>query len=80
VRSKVVERIKRRTKRRTKLDVKAYAKLLLFGARQRFYAYFSWKQFNIGIGFCKTIGLTGWKYMLSIDIAQISMWIYFKKL
>ena len=80
MRSTVAERIARRTKRRTKLDVKAYTKLLLFGVRQRSHAYFDWKQFNIGIGFCKTTGLTGWQYMLSIDIAQLSMWVYFKKL
>ena len=80
MKSTVVERIAKRTKRRTKLDVKAYAKLVLFGVRQRFHAYFDWKQFNIGIGFCKTTGLAGWQYMLSIDIAQVSMWVYFKKL
>jgi len=77
MKSKVAERIAQRTPRRAKFNVKAYAKLILFGVRQRLHAYFDWKQFNIGIGLCKTTKIAGWKYMLSIDIAQLSLWVYF---
>jgi len=79
MRSKVIERIVRRTYRKVDYCVDAYAKLVISGFRQRFHYYFSWTSFNIGIGFCKTSGICGWKYMISFDIAFLSCWIYFKK-
>ena len=83
MRSKIIERIKRiasNTYRKVNYSVVSYAKLLLSGVRQRFHYYFDWKSFNIGFGFCKTTGLSGWKYMLSFDLGFFSCWIYFVRL
>jgi len=80
MRSKVIERIAANTYRKVNHSVDAYAKLLLSGDRQRFHYYFDWKSFNIGLGFCKTNGISGWKYMLSFDLGFLSCWIYFVSL
>ena len=78
--STVVQRIAQRTPRKSRFHVSAYAKMLLSGTRQRFHYYFSWKQFELGLGFCKTTGLSGWKYMFSIELGPLSVWIYFNKI
>jgi hypothetical protein len=80
MRSKVIERIAADTYRKVNYCVDAYAKFLLSGIRQRFNYYFDWKSFNIGIGFCKTTGISGWKYMLSFDIGFFSCWIFLVKM
>lgn len=80
MKSKVIERIAANTYRKVNYSVDACAKLLLSGVRQRFHYYFDWKSFNIGFGFCKTTGISGWKYMLSFDLGFFSCWIYFVSL
>jgi hypothetical protein len=42
--------------------------------------YFDLNSFNIGIGFCKTTGISGWKYMLSFDLGFLSIWVYYVKI
>lgn len=53
---------------------------ILQAIKQRFHYYFSWKSFNLGFGFGKCEKWVGWEYMLSIDLAFISCWIYFNKI
>jgi len=77
MRSKILERIAVKTYRKTNYCVDAYAKSIINNKKQRFHYVFSWKSFNIGFGFCKTSGISGWKYMLSFDIMFLSCWIYF---
>lgn len=79
MKSTVVQRIAQRTHRKDRFSVHAYAKLALSGMRQRFHYYFSWKQFELGFGFCKTTKLSGWTYMFNIELGPLSVWIYFKK-
>jgi hypothetical protein len=80
MRSKVMQRIVTNTYRKINYNVEAYRKLILSGTKQRFHYYFNWKSFNVGFGFCKTTGISGWKYMLSFDLGFFSFWIYFIKL
>ena len=47
---------------------------------KQFQYYYSWTSFHVGLGFCKTTGFIGWKYMLSFDLGFISIWIYFVKI
>lgn len=80
MRSKVIERISSNTYRKVNYCVDVYSKMVVKGFKQRFHYYFSWKDFNIGFGFSKTSGISGWRYMLSLDLAFFSCWLYFKKL
>jgi len=55
-------------------------KQIIINIKERFHYYSSWESFSIGIGFCKTTGINGWKYMLSFDLGFFSCWVYFVKL
>lgn len=79
MRSKILEKVASKAYRKLNFSVDAYTKLILTGIRKRFHYIFDWKSFNIGFGFCKTSGISGWKYMLSFDILFLSCWIYFIK-
>jgi hypothetical protein len=77
MRSRVIERIASNTYRKLFFSIDSYAKLMLTGVRQRFHYYFDWKSVNIGFGFAKTTGISGWRYMISFDLLFFSCWIYF---
>jgi len=79
MRSKVIQRIAANIYRKINYGVDTYAKLLLSGVRERFHYYFSWDQFNIGFGFGKCSGISGWRYILSLDLGFFSCWVYFVK-
>jgi hypothetical protein len=79
MRSKVFQRIVSNTYRKLDYDVDSYAKMIVSGVRERFRYYFSWDQFNIGFGFGKCSEISGWKYILSLDLGFFSCWCYFKK-
>lgn len=77
MRSSTVKRIINNTYRKSIYDVDAYVGLYIEGIKKRFHYKFSWKDFNIGFGFCKTTGISGWTYRLSVDLGFYSCWIYF---
>lgn len=77
MRSKVIERITSNTYRKVNFCVDVYSKAILSGIKKRIHYYFDWKSFNVGFGFCKTTGVSGWKYMLSLDLGFFCLWIYF---
>lgn len=66
--------------KRQALNVRAYVIQRVEKIKKRVYYYFDWKSFSLGLGFCKTTGLTGWKYMLSFDLGFFSFWIYFTEI
>lgn len=80
MRSKVLESISAQTYRKAHYCVDAYAKAILNGFKKRAHYYASWSSFNIGFGFCMTTGISGWKYMLSLDLGFLSCWVYFVKI
>lgn len=80
MKSKIIEKISAKTYRKLNFCVDTYSKFILTGIKQRFHYYFDLKSFNIGFGFCKTTGFSGWKYMLSFDLTFFSFWIYFIKI
>lgn len=77
MRSEVFDRILANTYRKVTHNVDAYFELLKTGVKKRFHYYFDLKSFNIGFGFCRTTGISGWKYMLSFDLGFFCCWIYF---
>jgi hypothetical protein len=79
MRSEIVKKIASDTHRKVDYNVKAYIKFVLSGIKQRFHYYLDWESFNIGVGFCKTTGISGWKYMLSLDLGFFGCWVYFVK-
>jgi hypothetical protein len=66
--------------RRQVLNVRAYIIQRLEKIKKRVYYYFDWKSFSLGVSFCRTTGLTGWKYMLSFDLGFFSFWVYFMEI
>jgi len=77
MRSEIAKRLLQNTNRRQVLNVRAYTIQCIENIKRRVFYYFDWKSFSLGFGFCKTTGLTGWKYMLSFDLGFFSFWIYF---
>jgi hypothetical protein len=46
---------------------------------KQFNHYFDFDTFALGVSFGITNGITGWRYMLSLDVAFLSVWVYFKR-
>ena len=77
MRSSTVKRIINNTYRKSIYDAYASIDAYVEGIKKRFHYKFSWKDFNIGFGFCKTRGTSGWTYRISFDLGFYSCWIYF---
>lgn len=61
-------------------NVDSYFNKTLTGYSDKFNYYFDLTSFTVGIGFCKTTGISGWKYMFSLELGFFSVWIYFAKI
>jgi hypothetical protein len=79
MKSKTFQNIVDRIYRKLNYCVDSYARMVIENKNRRFNYYFDWKSFNLGFGFCKTTGISGWNYMLSLDLTFFSCWIYFSK-
>ena len=45
----------------------------------RFNYFFEWQSFAVGFEVCKLLYNNQWKYMLSVDLGFLSLWMYFGK-
>lgn len=77
MRSHIVKKILDSVYRKSIFDAYASIDAYVEGIKKRFHYKFSWKDFNIGFGFCKTRGTSGWTYRISFDLGFYSCWIYF---
>lgn len=57
-----------------------YFKALESWIKDHVHACLDFNSLNLGLGFGKTTGISGFKYMLSVDLFFLSCWIYFVKI
>jgi hypothetical protein len=78
--SEIFKRILSNTYRKVEFYTHSISDYMITGINKRYRYIFDIKSFNVGLGFCKTTGSCGWKYMLSFDLGFFSCWIFFVEL